>query len=105
MSAANAELDRLQQQCNSIRAEMSGGVLAADQRLQALRNDHDRQIADIDKLRKDNQEAFAHQLEAIVTCKSTDSREREYVLTLVTFRADKGYVIARVEEMAAEVAA
>lgn len=83
MTAAYAELERLQSQCTSIRVELSGGLLAAEQRLQALRNEHDKLMSDVEKLRRDNQEAFAHQLEAIVTYKD--------------------YVFMRVDEMAVEV--
>lgn len=70
MVANYAELDRLQQQCNSLRTEMSGGLLAIDQRLQSLRNEYDKHVADIEKLRRDNSDAFAHELEMIIACEN-----------------------------------
>ena len=103
MSAAYSELDRLQQQCSSIRAEMSGGLLAVDQRLQALRNEHDKLMSDVEKLRRDNQEAFAHQLEAIVSCEHS-FRISSVEVSLKSGFADKDYVITRVGNMATEVA-
>lgn len=68
MAANYAELDRLQQQCNSIRTEMSGGMLAIDQKLQALRNDHEKMTSDVEKLRRDVSDAMAHELEMVIAC-------------------------------------
>lgn len=66
--ASYAELQRLQQQVASIQMAKTAGQLSDDQRLQALKNEHDRLMSDVEKLRRDNQEAFAQQLEIIVSC-------------------------------------
>lgn len=71
MAANYAELDRLQQQCNNLRTEMSGGLLAIDQRLQASRNEYEKAMGDVDKFRRDCSDSIAHQLESIIACKST----------------------------------
>jgi SMC interacting uncharacterized protein involved in chromosome segregation len=68
MTANYAELDRLQQQCNSIRTEMSGGLLAIEQRLQSLRNEHEKRTSDVEKFRRDCSDAIAHNLEDIIAC-------------------------------------
>lgn len=69
MAANYAELDRLQQQCNSIRTEMSGGLLAIEQRLQSLRNEHEKRTSDVEKFRRDCSDSIAHNLEDIIACK------------------------------------
>lgn len=53
-----------------MRNELSGGLLAADQRLQTLRNQYDKLVTDVEKCKKDNTEAVTYQLEAIISCKS-----------------------------------
>lgn len=68
MAANYAELDRLQQQCNNLRTEMSGGLLAIDQRLQASRNEYEKATGDVDKFRRDCSDSIAHQLESIIAC-------------------------------------
>jgi hypothetical protein len=62
-------VDRLSAQCLAIKNESSGGLLAVEQRLQALRNEYDRRLGDVEKLRRDNQAAFAQQLEVLINCK------------------------------------
>jgi hypothetical protein len=86
MAANYAELDRLQQQCNSIRTEMSGGILAIDQRLQALHNEYDKHISDVEKLRRDSSDAFAHELEMIIACKLLCLVHPHQPLTLLLLR-------------------
>lgn len=82
---------------------MSGGMLAVEQRLQAVRNEHDKLISDVEKLRRDNEEAFAHQLESMVSCRFAAvldlGKANEYRL-----HADKDYITTRISEMVAEVA-
>ena len=45
-------------------------MLAVDQRLQALRNEYDKRISDVEKLRRDNEAAVVSQLDTLLGCES-----------------------------------
>jgi hypothetical protein len=66
MNNATAELERRERENVDLRNNLSGGVLSADQRLQALDHEHTRLIAAVERVRKDNSDALAEQLEYII---------------------------------------
>jgi SMC interacting uncharacterized protein involved in chromosome segregation len=69
VSTSHASIDQITRQTNELKAHMSGGLLALDQRLQALENEHTRLLADVERLRGENHEAFASMLEAVINYK------------------------------------
>lgn len=81
VQTAQAELDRLSRQCLTIKNESSGGLLAIEQRLQALRNELDKRGKDVEKLRRENQAALIQHFEVIVNCKSCVSARSDPALT------------------------
>lgn len=97
MATANTSIDQMSRQINELRTHMSGGLLAVDQRLQSLDNEyvlcvenyfshlmiwirHSRLLADVDRLRLENHEAFAEQLEAIISYKQYITTQLDSIL-------------------------
>jgi kinetochore protein NDC80 len=66
MHNANGELERRERENTELRNNLSGGVLGADQRLQALDHEHTRLQAAVDRVRKENTDKLAEQLDVII---------------------------------------
>ena len=82
MATATTELERRERENVELRNNLSGGLLSADQRLQALDHEHGRLVTAVDKLRRDNAEALAEQLETIIGYRDFVSAKLEEMYVL-----------------------
>ena len=57
-------------------------MLAVDQRLQALRNEYDKRISDVEKLRRDNEAAVVSQLDTLLGCEWQSEGHNSWIVQL-----------------------